>query len=105
MSFITPHGHDAAHRADMRRAHIAFRIVQVQHIGQLIKHRIMAADRHQGMAQLFLTAQQLDRYAVASLIALLALGDLEDTVCFHERGDDATTAVERRGDQFVSHIA
>ena len=105
MGLAPADGHDAAHGANVGRAHIYAAVLQMHQVCQLIQQRVVAADDHQGVFQLVLPAQKPHLHLLPGLIALHPLGDGEDAVGLHEAGDHAAAPAQGGSHQFVAHIA
>ena len=92
MRFPAFYSHDAAHRSDMRRAHMQRRIRRMQQVGDLIQQRIVAADGDQCAVEFFPFFQEPYRDFAARFISFHTLGNLQDPVRFHEGGDHTAAA-------------
>ena len=58
----------------------------MEHIRNLVQQRVMTADDHQGIAQLFQGAEQTNRYLRTGHKALQSLGNLQNAVGLHKGG-------------------
>ena len=58
----------------------------MEHIRDLIQQRVMTADDHQGVAELFQRAEQTDRHFRSGLKAFQPLGNLQNAVGLHKGG-------------------
>ena len=74
-------------------------------IRALIQQRIVAADGHKRVVQVGRVPQKADFHFIPCGVALHTLGNGQDPVGLHERGDHAASPAQRRGDQLSVHLA
>ena len=105
MSFAAADGHNAAHGTHMGRAHKHILIRHMEHITQLIQQRVMAADHHHGVPELFHGAEQTHIHFAACFITFQTLRHFHNAVCLHKGGDHTAAAAQGGCHQLIAHIA
>ena len=104
MGFAAADGHNAAHGTHMGRTHVCITVCHMEHIAQLVQQRIMAADDHDGVLQLFFRAKQTHLYFAAGVKTFQTLRHFQNAVGLHEGGDHAAAAAQGACHQFIAHI-